>query len=225
MSSHTLIQLWSLLSLLWPTKDYGWISHIVLLMHVHNVWDITEILGCRPLCCCGILFVLAVPFSPVATFCGWRLGEGECSSQLPLYLCPAVDSPLSAALSPAKRAPSFLWKPNLSRSLIQIGVILSRGPVSASGDEWLQRKGDEKAKCRWSLISFEELYTSSFSPPTLYLMIPFPFFYSRSSRCPVDLSFISTLIPLRSLELLSFPLISSSPPDSLSQCTILTLFC
>lgn len=65
-------------------------------MHVHNISDIIVICGSRAFC--GNLFLLAVPISPVATFCGWRLGEGECSSQLQLYLCPAVDSPLSAAL-------------------------------------------------------------------------------------------------------------------------------
>lgn len=89
-----------------------------------------KICGCRAFCCCRSLFVLTVPFSPAATFRGRRLGEGgECSSQLQLYLCPAVDSPLSAALSPVKRGPFFFFpkQPNLSRSLIQIGVILSGG--------------------------------------------------------------------------------------------------
>lgn len=96
-------------------------------MHAHNISDVIEIRGWRAFCCCGNLFVLAVPFSAAAALCGWRLGEGECSSQLQLYLCPAVDSPLSAAPLLSQKSIPFLQQPNLSRSLIQIGVILSGG--------------------------------------------------------------------------------------------------
>lgn len=80
-------------------------------------------------------------FLLVSTLRGWRLGEGGCSSQLQLYLCPAVDSPLSAALSSVKRASSFPEQPNLSRSLTQIGVILSGGCCLSL----ITAKPDEKA--------------------------------------------------------------------------------
>lgn len=156
MSSHTLIQLWSLSSLLWPTKDYGWISHIVL-MHAHHISDVIGICGCRKRCCGGSLFVPAAPFSPSATFCGQRLGEGEWSRQLQLYLCPALDSPASGALSLVKKEhPLFSSSPicqdhsfRLVSFWVEAGVCLWRGMITA-------KKTDEKAKCRWSLISFEE---------------------------------------------------------------------
>lgn len=67
---------------------------------------------------------------------------------------------LSSVCSPplTQRAPSLLRQPNLSRSLIQdwchfewgAGVCLQRGMIMV--------EADEKPKCRWSLISFEEPY-------------------------------------------------------------------
>lgn len=146
-------------------------------------------------CSCSLshFILLPPPSLPIATFCGWRLGEGECSSQLQSYLCPAADSPQSAASPPPhlsslppllcrrKEHPLFLKQPNLSRSLIRIGVILSLGGAGGM----ITAKAHEKAKCRWCLISLEEWHLLSLFLLPLYLMIPFPF-RSRSSRCPVD---------------------------------------